>query len=139
MEKWLYSWISLIEGLVKRYKIVHNKDGTGEVLLGWIFQFVNYFLTYHHREIQKKNYENKQKADLILTLAYDMGLVLFAWACRTQLAKCFDSERPVNERQKAYGQFLRRCQTMLFVLDPLPTQLDKKIYNQKWEDPFDNS
>ena len=123
--EWHYKWIERIQDIVAMHTI-----GKNEVSQGWIFILLLQFM--NARNDAWKKSKNKD-GDGVMGLAFDLGLILFSWAYRTQLAKCYDPRRPAKERDQAAYQLGKRMLFLTEVFRFEPNKSDKKIYKQKWQ------
>ena len=126
--KWFYKWIENIQGIVEMHTVKKNKDGTGEVSQGWIFVLVTQLLF-----MRNKEQKGKKQGDGVMGLAFELGSILYVWAFRTQLAKCYDPARKVKERNEALKNLIYRHGRFFEMLHFETTEEDKKTYKQKWQ------
>ena len=125
-EKWFYMWIENIQKIIDMHTVRKN-----EVSQGWIFVIIMQLL-FMRNEINRKN-EKQDRGDGVMGLAFELGSILYIWAFRTNLAKCFDPARKAAVRNEAFNDLIQRQVGFLEMLKFDITKEDKKIYKQKWE------
>ncbi len=123
---WFYKWIENIQEVVDMHTVRKN-----QVSQGWIFVIIMQLVSMRN-EINRRN-KKQERGDGVMGLAFELGSILYVWAFRTQVAKCFDPARKAAARNEAFNALIGRQVGLLDMLSFEITKEDKKIYKQKWE------
>ena len=125
-QMWFYKWIENIQEVVDMHTVRKN-----EVSQGWIFVIVMQLISMRN-EINRKD-KKQERGDGVMGLAFELGSILYIWAFRTNLAKCFDPARKAAARNEAFNDLIYRQAGFFKMLHFEITDEDKKIYKQKWQ------
>lgn len=125
--------LSRIQKLIEKHTSAPKKRGRfkghGETKpVAWLTELI--------REFDKERPKDKE-IDENIWMAYKLGTSLYLWAHYVRYAKSQDPNRPLKIRRKAQNSWARDMQTIELVLNEMPGI--KKVFQQKWDDPFDEN
>ena len=128
--KGFYGNIGFIQEVISRYTVKKRdlkKAESGAVLHGWIW-VVFYEVLQELDLIVQKEIEKGTTADMCLYRMHVLGELFFAWYFRTHLAKIYDNNRPLKERQEAFKGLKESKARMFKIMDFKFNEMDKEVY-----------